>query len=85
MSAGLAPIATDVGDCALIVADVGEIVPPRDVEALAGAILSIINLGGEKVKEAGIEARERIKEEYTLERSAAKFDDVYSRVAELLS
>ena len=26
MSAGLAPIATDVGDCALIVADVGEIV-----------------------------------------------------------
>ena len=85
MSAGLAPIATDVGDCALIVADVGEIVPPRDVEALAGAILSIINLGGEKVKEAGIEARERIKEEYTLDRSAAKFDDVYSRAAELLS
>ena len=83
MSAGLAPIATDVGDCALIVADVGKIVPPRDVEALAVAIRSIINGGSEKVKEAGIKARKRIEGQYTLERAVAMFDDVYHRAAQL--
>ena len=83
MSAGLAPIATDVGDCALIVGDVGEIVPPRNVEAFAGAIRSFIDKGREKVQEAGAEARERIKQEYALERAVATFDDVYRGAVEI--
>jgi len=83
MSAGLAPIATDVGDCALIVGDVGEIVPPRNVEAFAGAIRSVIDKGRDKVKEAGIEARERIKQEYALDRAVATFDDVYRGAVEI--
>jgi len=45
MAAGLAPIATDVGDCARIVGDVGEIVPPRDVDAFAEALTNLIGLG----------------------------------------
>lgn len=77
MSAGLAPIATDVGDCALIIADIGKVVPPRDAEALAGAIQLIINSGHDKVKEVGRKARERIKQEYALERTVETFDDVY--------
>ena len=83
MSASLAPIATDVGDCALIVGDVGEIVPPRNVEAFAGAIRSVIDKGREKVQEAGAEARERIKQEYALERAVATFDDVYRGAVEI--
>jgi glycosyltransferase involved in cell wall biosynthesis/O-antigen/teichoic acid export membrane protein len=77
MSAGLAPIATDVGDCARIVGDVGEIVPPRDVNAFAEALRNLIGLGREKLLEKGQEARRRIQAEYALERAVDTFDNVY--------
>ncbi len=80
MAAGLAPVATDVGDCARIVGDVGEIVPPRDVEAFAGAVGNLIRLGREKVVERGAIARERIEAEYALDRAVENFDSVYREV-----
>ena len=40
MSCGLPVIVTDVGDSALIVGDVGTVVPPRSAEALAEAIVT---------------------------------------------
>lgn len=77
MSAGLAPIATDVGDCARIVGEVGEIVPPRNVEAFAGAITNLIQLGRDKVVERGKRARQRIQKKYALTRAVETFDNVY--------
>ena len=73
MAAGLAPVATDVGDCARILGDVGEIVPPCDVEAFARAVENLIRLGREKVVERGAIARQRIQAEYALERAVEKF------------
>ena len=52
MAAGLAPVATDVGDCARIIGDAGEIVPPRDVEAFAGAVRISFVLGARKLSSA---------------------------------
>jgi glycosyltransferase involved in cell wall biosynthesis/O-antigen/teichoic acid export membrane protein len=83
MAAGLAPLATDVGDCARIVGDLGEIVPPRDVNAFAGAIRKLIDQGPEKVAEIGARARERVIREYALERAVSAFDNVYNRIGEV--
>ncbi len=80
MAAGLAPVATDVGDCARILGDVGEIVPPCNVEAFARAVENLIRLGREKVVERGAIARKRIQAEYALERAVEKFDSVYREV-----
>ena len=77
MAAGLAPIATDVGDCARIVGDVGEIVAPRNVDAFAEALRNLIGLGREKLVEKGMAARRRIQVEYGLEHAVDTFDNVY--------
>ncbi|MGB0551703.1 MAG: glycosyltransferase [Alphaproteobacteria bacterium] len=77
MAAGLAPIATDVGDCARIVGEVGEIVSPRDVDAFAEALRNLIGLGREKLVENGAAARRRIQVEYGLEQTVDTFDNVY--------
>lgn len=83
MAAGLAPIATDVGDCARIVGDVGEIVPPRDVNAFAGAILNLIGQGKDEVARQGQIARQRIQDEYALDRAVTTFDNVYARTGDV--
>jgi len=77
MAAGLAPIATDVGDCARIVGDAGEIVPPRNVDAFAEALRNLIGLGREKLVEKGMAARRRIQVQYGLEHAVDTFDNVY--------
>jgi len=77
MATGLAPIATDVGDCARIVGDLGEIVPPRNVDAFAEALQNLIGLGREKIVEKGKAARRRIQVEYALEHAVDTFDNVY--------
>jgi glycosyltransferase involved in cell wall biosynthesis/O-antigen/teichoic acid export membrane protein len=79
MAAGLAPIATDVGDCARIIGDLGEIVPPRNVHAFAEALQNLINLGRERVAEKGWAARRRIQVEYALKHAVDNFDNVYKR------
>ena len=42
MASGLPCISTDVGDAKYIVQDLGSIVPPRNAQALADAILAYV-------------------------------------------
>jgi glycosyltransferase involved in cell wall biosynthesis len=46
MAAGVPVVTTDVGDCARLVGDTGRVVPARDVEALAEAVLGVLVLPG---------------------------------------
>lgn len=81
MAVGLAPVVTDVGDCARIVGEVGEIVLPRNADAFAGAIRNLIYLGREKLTVRGIEARNRIEAKYSLDRAVKEFDHVYQNAS----
>jgi glycosyltransferase involved in cell wall biosynthesis len=79
MSAGLVPIATDVGDARRIVGDTGHIVNPADVDALAEAIRQeCASMPDRKAK--GLLARSRIVENFTIARSAAAFSSLYESV-----
>jgi glycosyltransferase involved in cell wall biosynthesis len=60
MSAGLVPIATDVGDAARIVGATGHIVAPRSPSALAAAIKQEAELPPEQRRNRGLKARARI-------------------------
>jgi glycosyltransferase involved in cell wall biosynthesis len=77
-------VVTDVGDSALIVGNTGWVVPPRNAKRLAAAIERAWNewrhdpARWESRRSA---ARQRICEQFTEDRMAAAYEDVWRRVA----
>lgn len=75
MACGTPCVATDVGDSAAIVGDTGRIVPPRNPQALASAILDMASrLSDELVHDA---CRDRIVGNFTLEHMVAGYARVW--------
>jgi len=79
MSAGLVPVATDVGDARRIVGDTGFVVPPRDPRAFAAAIGKIAALSAAERRSRGQAARERIAANFTLARSVEAYAQLYAQ------
>jgi glycosyltransferase involved in cell wall biosynthesis len=80
MACGLSPIATNVGDAAVIVGESGLVIPPGDPEALANAIRSLMREPRERRAERARQARARIVENYSLERAQRRFAELYARL-----
>lgn len=66
MAVGVVCVATDVGDSAAIIGDTGVVIPPRDKEALAAGIESVLTMSSEERNILGSRARARIEANYTL-------------------
>ena len=77
MACGLAPVATDVGDCAKIMGGIGKIVPPGDSDAIAGAVREILAGGKDALEVLGQSSRQRIVERFSLSRATEVFDKLY--------
>ena len=73
MSYGKPVITTDVGDAAMVVADTGFVVPPRNAQALADAMRMIFDLTPESYAGYARAARERIKNDFALAAIAEKY------------
>jgi glycosyltransferase involved in cell wall biosynthesis len=78
MSAGLVPIATDVGDARLIVGNSGRVIPPGDVEALVAAIAAEASLLPAERTARGQAARAAILEKFTIEKCIAAYLQLYA-------
>lgn len=83
MACGVPCIATDVGDSRRIIADTGLVVPPRDAEALARALLELVAAGPEGRHRLGQAARARIIACYALRDIAAQYAALYQDVLAL--
>jgi glycosyltransferase involved in cell wall biosynthesis len=81
MSCGVPCVVTDVGDNAEIVGDTGRVVPPRNPEALAGAILELATLTPLARQTLGTRARRRIEERYGLETVTRMYEEIYTGYA----
>ena len=73
-------VVTDVGDSAIIVKDTGFVVPPKNPEALAKAIIKMIEIGEEKRRELGRKARKRIEEDYSIEKIVNNYEQLYKKI-----
>jgi glycosyltransferase involved in cell wall biosynthesis len=77
MASGVSCVATNVGDCGLLLGDAGLLVPPQDHEALADSWRKLESMGAEGRRELGARARSRIIAEFSLEAYMNKLTDCY--------
>lgn len=72
-------IATDVGDSAHVVGNAGLIVPPQNEQELSKAMLIYCNLDKEKFECLKKNARDRIVNNFSIERISEKYLEIYKR------
>lgn len=82
MACGGPCVVTDVGDAAHIVGDTGWVVPPRNAGALAKAIEAAIEemRDVEKASLRSLGARQRIEENFSIERMVASYSALWFEV-----
>jgi len=80
MACAVPCVVTDVGDSALIVGDAGRVVPAKDPEALATAIIELLRTSPEFRQQLGKQARERVKYNYSLDSVVMKYEAVFRGV-----
>ena len=81
MSAGLVPIATDVGDARVIVGETGAVVPPSDAAALAEALAAAAAELPQEREARGLRARARIVERFPLQQTIEAYASLYTSYA----
>jgi glycosyltransferase involved in cell wall biosynthesis len=77
MACGVPCVATDVGDSRDIVGELGVIVPPRDPEALAHGLETLIDREPGSMAE---QVRARVVANYSLERMRSRYAQLYEDV-----
>ncbi len=77
MSCALPCLVTAVGDSAQVVADTGVVVPPAQPDALAMAMLRLLDLGPAGRADLGARARARIQADFSLDAVAASHAALY--------
>ncbi len=77
MSAGVACVVTDVGDCADLVGPAGLVVPPGDSEAQARAVERLIAAGPDGRAELGAQARDRVRARFSMPRYVTLQNEAY--------
>lgn len=77
MACGIPCVATDVGQTAEILGDTGLLVPPSDSDAIAKAVLALINLNMNDRLELGEKARQRVIDKYSLENVVSEYERIY--------
>jgi glycosyltransferase involved in cell wall biosynthesis len=80
MSAGVPCVVTDAGDTGWLVGDTGRVVPRRDPQALAGALLEMIEIGAEGRNRLGARARERIRREFSMDAHVEQMEQMFEQL-----
>ncbi len=81
MACAVPCVVTNVGDSARIVGETGKVVPPKTPDALANAIIELLELPFEERQELGNAARERVRKCYSLDKTVRDYEKVYLSIA----
>ncbi len=77
MAAGVPCVVTDTGACGWVVDNTGRVVPVKDSPALAEGILELLSLEPNERANLGEKARERVQENFALNKIVKKFENLY--------
>jgi glycosyltransferase involved in cell wall biosynthesis len=77
MAMGKPVVATDVGGVRELVGNAGLLVPPRNAQALAGAMISLMRATDQDRQTLSIAARVRIEQEFGMEAKADEWERLY--------
>lgn len=77
MACGVPAVASDVGDVREIIGDTGLVVPSQNPSAMAGALCRILAMPAQKRKNLGKKARQRIQDNYSMKKIAARYEEFY--------
>jgi glycosyltransferase involved in cell wall biosynthesis len=77
---GLACVATDVGDTAVLAGDTVVLVPPQNEQALAQGLLNVLALPEKQREDMGQRARERVMAEFSMEKAWKQFNAIYQNM-----
>lgn len=80
MSCGIPCVVTDVGDSAWIVGNTGQVVQPRNPEALCAGWLKLMEMGVEARHDLGARARQRIEDLFSIESIVQQYEQLYQEV-----
>jgi glycosyltransferase involved in cell wall biosynthesis len=78
MSAGLIPVATDVGDARHLVGEAGFVIPAGDARALAQALEASARMARNEREVLAMRARNRIVEKFSLARAVDRYANLYA-------
>lgn len=81
MACGVPCVATDVGDSAVVIGPAGEVVPPRDPDALAAAWERVLALPEAERAALGRQARARVESLFTLDAVTRTYEQLYRELA----
>lgn len=73
-------VVTKVGDSAHVIGDVGFSVTPQNENELADAMVSLCKLSAEEVASLGNKARERIINEFSIQKISDEYMEVYNKI-----
>lgn len=82
MACGVPCVVTNVGDSADIVGEFGWVVPPRDANALAEAMVQALDLDAKGRQELGKQVRERMISLYSLDEMTTQYHDLYKQCSQ---
>ena len=77
MAAAVPCVASDIGDCRLIVEDCGFVVPPEDPVAVADAWRRLLAMDANARHALAQRARQRIMERYSMDSVVREYTDLY--------
>ena len=81
MACALPVIGTDSGDTADVIGDAGRVIPCGDAQRLAAEILGLTAMGSTARMLLGEGARERIRQNFSIEKTAARYAQLYREIA----
>ena len=81
MACGVPCVATDVGDAAFVLRDIGKLVPPKDPVALAQACREALGISSERRCQLGLAARARANKYFSLHAVVDTYERLYEQVA----
>ncbi len=82
MACGVPCVATDVGDCRLIIGDTGRIVAASEPVALRQALGDMLGLSDDALISLGEKARVRIADQFSLAATVDRYSGIYNSLLE---